>query len=105
MIENLNLRYTEDILNNTNWINKDGEILDPISMDEGHIQSTLRLLYRNRDQLWLGCRDFTLIDVYLNGEDFFQKVIRKSTLWKSLIKALNKPSTSFNFDYEGGSID
>ena len=28
MIENLNLRYTEDILNNTNWINKDGEILN-----------------------------------------------------------------------------
>ena len=43
-------------------------------MDEGHIQNTLRLLYRNRDQLWLGCRDFTLIDVYLNGEDFFQKL-------------------------------
>ena len=52
MIENLNLRYTEDIFNNTNWINKDGEILDPISMEEGHIQNTLRLLYRNRDQLW-----------------------------------------------------
>ncbi|MFS4464705.1 hypothetical protein ACMFKE_04795 [Staphylococcus haemolyticus] len=104
MNESRRYRYTEEILNDTKWVTKNGEILEPIAMDEEHIQNTLRLLYKNRDQLWLGCKDFRIIDVYLNGEDFFQKVVRKSTLWRTLIDALDKPTTEFNFEYEGGSL-
>ncbi|HDB8510443.1 TPA: hypothetical protein O7K12_001640 [Staphylococcus aureus] len=102
---NRSKRYTEEILNDTRWTTREGDVLELITMEEEHIQNTLNLLYKNRDQLWLGCRNFKLIDVYENGEDFFQKVIRKSTIWNSLINALDKPATKFNFEYEGGHID
>lgn len=98
-------RYTEEILNDTRWISKNWEVLDPIDMDEEHIHNTLCLLYKKRDRLWLGCKDFKMIDAFENGEEFFQKVIRKSTIWNALINALDKPATTFNFKFEGGLSD
>lgn len=92
-------RYTEDILNSTNWVNSEGEILVVAHMDKDHTRNILQFLYKSKDRYWLNCRNGKLIEKFENGEDFFQRVIRVSTLWTELIRVLTEDGAlDFNFD-------
>jgi hypothetical protein len=95
--------YTEDVLNRKAWVTGNGEYLEVAQMDESHIRNTLQFLYKKRDKYWLNCRDGKLIEQFENGEDFFQRVIRNSTLWHELTSVLTEERTSgFNFKVEMG---
>lgn len=92
-------RYTEDILNSTNWVTGDGEILVVAHMDKDHIRNILQFLYKRKDRYWLNCRNGKLIEKFENGEDFFQRVIRVSTLWTELNRVLTESEdVGFNFE-------
>lgn len=94
-------RSTEERLNADYWVTGDGEKAYPREMTKDHIRNTLNFLYRISDTLWLNCEDTKVIDLYENGEDFFQRVVRYSTLWESLTKALQEEKqVGFNFEHE-----
>lgn len=95
-------RYTEDILNSDKWVTSHGEILEVRAMDPDHVRNVLSYLYKRKDRYWLNCRDGKLIEQFENGEDFFQRVIRKSTLWTTAIETLTQTNyAGFNFEWEG----
>ena len=94
--------YTEDVLNRKQWVTGDGEIIEVAHMDKDHIRNVLQFLYKWKDRYWLKCRDGKLIEKFENGEDFFQRVIRVSTLWTELIRVLTDDgATGFNFEIGG----
>ncbi|MFA1819031.1 hypothetical protein ACDX78_02305 [Virgibacillus oceani] len=88
---------TENVLNNTFWIDGYGTKHELENMDKDHLQNVLYFLYRKRDRYWLNCNDVSLIEKFKDGDDFFQRVIRKSTLWKAILDTLEKPEEAFNF--------
>lgn len=91
---------TEMVLNRRGWTDSWGNILELDTMDKDYLQNVLYYLYKNRDRYWFNCKDASLIDKFEDGEEFFQKVIRKSTLWTSIIELLESPNQSFNFDID-----
>ncbi|MDR4376499.1 UNVERIFIED_CONTAM: hypothetical protein FO487_02240 [Bacillus amyloliquefaciens DSM 7 = ATCC 23350] len=97
--ENTKLRKTEATLNSDFWMNADGEIKPLTEMEDDYLRNILNFLYKKRDWYWLNCRDTKLIESFQNGDDFFQHVIRKSTIWTSIINQLQKPKDEFNFTY------
>lgn len=92
-------RCTEDVLNSNNWIDGWGEIHELSTMDKDYLQNILYFLYKKRDKYWLSCKDVDLIEKIRDGDEFFQVVIRNSTIWKSIINELQKPVEGFNFTF------
>ncbi|MBU5341245.1 hypothetical protein [Caldifermentibacillus hisashii] len=92
-------RCTEEVLNNQNWVDGCGEIHELSTMDKDYLQNILYFLYKKRDRYWFGCKDINLIEKFKDGDEFFQHVIRNSTIWKSIIAELEKPVEGFNFDF------
>lgn len=90
---------TETMLNRTNWLDGWGTLLELEEMDQDHLQNVLYYLYKNRDRLWLNCQDTSLIEKFKDGDEFFQNVIRNSTIWKGIIAELKRPEEGFNFSY------
>jgi len=68
-------------------------------MEKNHLQNVLYYLYKNRDRYWINCQDSSMINLFQNGDDFFQIVIRKSTLWVAITELLEEPEKGFNFDF------
>lgn len=99
----MEFRYTEEILNSSNWMDGNGEIHRPEEMSKEYLHSVLRYIYRSRDRYWLNCQQVYFIENYMNSDEFFCKVIRASTLWKNIIQQLNTKKAGFDFDYERGS--
>lgn len=90
------MRYTEQILNNRNWIDGDGVTSDVRLLEEEHLHNILSTIYKNRDRYWLGCKNVQMIASIRNGDEFFAKIIRHSQLWNAIIDALVKPAPGFN---------
>lgn len=100
---NKNNRKTEQILNSTYWVDGNGEIHSLIDLDKDHLHNILNFLYRNRNRYWLNCQKTVMIESFNDGDEFFQKVIRKSTLWNAIIDQLNVERNDFNFAWDEGS--
>ena len=96
-------RYTEKILNAKTWVDGYGEILPIDTLEEEHVHNMMNFIYKNRDRYWMGCRDIDFIETFDNGDEFFNKVIRQSTLWNELKLNLKNEDTSFNFVANVGS--
>jgi hypothetical protein len=97
------MRYTEEIFNAKTWVTGDGEILEIRMMEKSHLHNTLYWIYKNRDRYWLNCRNAELIEHFVNGDDFFHRVIRVSTLWIEIITALTEVTPGgFNFEVDMG---
>ena len=90
---------TETVLNRTNWVDGWGDILELKDMDRDHLQNVLFFIYKRRDRYWLNCRDVGMVEKFKDGDGFFQLVIRKSTIWKSIIAELERPAEGFNFNF------
>lgn len=99
----MRFRYTEQILNSANWTDYSGEIHRPEEMSKDYLHSVLRFIYRSRDRYWLNCQQTDVIESFMNGDEFFHKVIRKSTIWNSIINQLNVKNEGFDFEWESGS--
>ncbi|MCG0912367.1 hypothetical protein IMAU10235_02934 [Lactiplantibacillus plantarum] len=99
----MKFRYTEEVLNSSNWMDGNGEVHCPEEMSNEYLHSVLRYVYRSRDRYWLNCRQINVIENFANGDEFFHKVIRTSTLWKTIINQLKTEKIGFNFDWETGS--
>jgi len=91
---------TENILNRNTWVDGQGTVHELKDMGRDHLQNVLHFLYKQRDRYWLNCNDASLIEKFKDGDQFFQLVIRESTIWKSIINELEKPSEGFNFNFE-----
>lgn len=91
------IRYTESILNSTKWLDGNGEVTDVSMFDEQRLHNIMNSIYANRARYWLNCKNIHVIEQYRNGDEFFGKVIRKSTLWRGIIHAFEIPSEGFNF--------
>jgi len=98
-------RTTEKTLNSKTWVDSYGTIIAVNSMDSDHLRNVLKYLYKQRGNYWLNCRDVKVIEAYRDGDEFFKKVIRHSTLWTELVSALRDNPERFNFDYESGDED
>ena len=94
----MNYRSTENILNSKRWITGDGEVLKPKFMEQDHIRACLALLYRKREYFWLNCENYEYINQFDDADEFFRKVIKQSTMWNALVKALSKDTEDFNFE-------
>lgn len=94
-----NIFKTENVLNRTNWIDGQGTIHEIKDMDRDHLQNVLFFIYKRRDRYWLNCSDVNLIEKFKDGDEFFQVVIRKSTLWKAIITELQRSVEGFNFEF------
>lgn len=90
---------TETILNGTVWMDDNNFVHEVSTLSDEYLRTILLHLYRNRDSLWLGCEDINITWDYLDGDSFFNHVIRKSTLWTEISKKLEKESKGFNFRY------
>ncbi|MEW8987479.1 MAG: hypothetical protein AB2401_10850, partial [Bacillus sp. (in: firmicutes)] len=90
---------TEDVLNRINWVDGQGTVHELKDMDRDHLQNVLFFIYRKRDRYWLNCKDVSLIEKFKDGDEFFQVVIRNSTIWKSIIQELQRPVEGFNFEF------
>ena len=90
---------TEDILNRKAWVDAYGTVHELENMDRDYLQNVLFFIYKRRDRYWLNCRDVSLIEKFKDGDEFFQHVIRNSTIWKSIIAELEKPVEGFNFEF------
>ncbi|WP_371069117.1 hypothetical protein [Sediminibacillus sp. JSM 1682029] len=93
------LYKTEDVLNRSNWVDGQGAVHELKDMDRDHLQNVLFFIYRRRDRYWLNCKDVSLIEKFKDGDEFFQSVIRSSTIWKAIIAELQRPVEGFNFEY------
>lgn len=91
---------TESVLNRNTWIDANGVIHNVEDMGEDYLKNVLHFVYKRRDYYWLNCTNINLVNKFKNGDEFFQKVIRKSTLWNSIINELQKPNEGFNFTFE-----
>lgn len=98
----MKFRYTEEILNKANWVSGSGTIYDVKDMDKDYLHSVLFYIYKNRNRYWLNCRKVKMIESFEDGDEFFQKVVRHSTLWKSIINQLDTNEEEFNFMWESG---
>lgn len=76
-------KSSEDVLNSCVWIGKGGEEYVIENMSENHLRNVLSFIYKNRDSYWLRSNN---PDNYLDGEDYFQKEVRKSDVWIRAIK-------------------
>lgn len=94
-----NIFKTENVLNRTHWIDGQGTIHELKDMDRDHLQNVLFFIYKRRDRYWLNCSDVDLIEKFKDGDEFFQVVIRKSTLWKAIMTELQRPVEGFNFEF------
>jgi len=99
----MKFRYTEEILNKAGWVNGAGTIYDVKEMDKDYLHSVLFYIYKNRNRYWLNCRKAKMIESYEDGDEFFQRVIRNSTLWLSIINQLDTNDEDFNFVSSAGS--
>lgn len=90
---------TEAVLNRVKWVDGQGTIHEPSTMEKEHLQNVLFYLYKNRDKYWLRCKNSKIIEEFENGEQFFQFVIRKSTIWKVISQELIREDEGFNFEY------
>ena len=90
---------TEEVLNRRGWADSWGNVTELEDMTKEHLQNVLYYLYKNRDRYWFNCKDASLIDRFKDGDEFFQLVIRKSTLWTSIIEILESPEEGFNFAF------
>lgn len=90
---------TELVLNRTNWVDGYGNIHELENMERDHLQNVLYFIYKRRDRYWLNCNDVSLIEKFKDGDEFFQVVIRNSTIWKAIIAELQRPVEGFNFDF------
>lgn len=95
-------RTTEATLNSKVWVDSYGSITPVSEIDDDYLRNILNYLYKHRDYYWLGCHDVSLIEKYQDGDEFFRKVIRRSTLWKEIILRLREVPEGFNFDIEDG---
>lgn len=95
-------RYTEQILSSTEWVDAQGTINNPKDLEKSHLHNILFFMYERRNKYWLGCKDVELMLTYKNGDEFFDKVIKKSTLWNSILSAIKEDDSGFNFDFEAG---
>lgn len=89
----------EVLLSRTNWVDGEGTIHELQDMDRDYLQNVLYFIYKNRDRLWLGCDNASLIDTFKDGDEFFQHVIRNSNIWKAIIKELRTPVEGFKFKF------
>lgn len=96
-------RTTEQILNSETWIDGAGVNRRINDMDENHLRNILVTIYERRNWFWLHCDDINCIDEYRNGDEFFQKVIRNSTIWATVAGGLEKTKETFDFVVESGS--
>jgi hypothetical protein len=93
-------RYTEEILNANTWEDANGKRTIVTELDGDHLRNILQYLYKNKDRYWLKCRNAALIESFENGEDFFQRCIRVSTLWTAIIYVLtHAENEGFNFEF------
>lgn len=99
------LYKTEMVLNRTNWVDGQGTVHELKDMDKDHLQNILFFIYKRRDRYWLNCNDVQMIERFKDGDEFFQNVIRNSTIWKSIIAELKKPVEGFNFDFTIPGMD
>lgn len=99
----MKFRYTEQILNSTSWMDGEGTITPVTEMDKEHLHNILNFIYRKRDRYWLNCREVKTIESFKDGDEFFQKVIRRSTLWTVIMDQLNNSVEGFNFDWDRGT--
>ncbi|WP_258729681.1 hypothetical protein [Bacillus atrophaeus] len=97
--ERAQLRKTEATLNADFWMNANGEIMPLAGMEKDYLHNILHFLYKKRDWYWLNCKDTKLIESFRDGDEFFQHVIRKSTIWNSIINQLQAPEEKFNFTF------
>lgn len=96
-------RTTEQILNSETWIDANGVANEVGDMDKNHLRNILVTIYERRSWFWLHCDDTQCIDEYRNGDEFFQKVIRNSTIWATVVGGLDKTTERFDFVVESGS--
>lgn len=96
-------KSTEKILNSTNWVDGNGEINSVSNLDKDHLHNILNFIYNHRDKYWLNCKKTVIIESFKDGDEFFQRVIRKSILWNSIIEQLNSKDDEFDFDWDLGS--
>lgn len=100
MYENSTQTYkTENVLNRSNWVDGFGTVHELSDLEKDHLQNILYFIYKRRDRYWLNCNDVTLIEKFKDGDEFFQVVIRKSTIWKAIIEELKRPVEGFNFSF------
>lgn len=90
---------TEVVLNRNNWVDGHGTVHELKDMERDHLQNILFFIYKRRDRYWLNCKDVSLIEKFKDGDEFFQVVIRNSTIWKSIIAELQRPTEGFNFEF------
>lgn len=95
----VHLYKTEDVLNSTTWKDGLGEVHELNKLERDHLQNILFFLYRKRDRYWLNCRNVSMIEKFKDGDEFFQVVIRNSTIWKSIITELQRSVEGFNFEF------
>lgn len=96
------IRYTEEILNSGDrWVDINGQVHKLEDMSEDYLRNVLRFIYRNRTSYWLNCYNTHLIDKFKDGDDFFQRVIRNSPLWKGILDQLgSEKNLKFEFPIE-----
>lgn len=99
------LYKTEMVLNRTNWVDGQGTVHELKDMDKDHLQNILFFIYKRRDHYWLNCNDVQMIERFKDGDEFFQNVIRNSTIWKSIIAELKRPVEGFNFEFTIPGMD
>lgn len=92
-------RSTESILNSDSWMDGMGTVTPVVQLEDDHLRNILLFIYKSKDRYWLNCHDTSFIKDYKNGEEFFQHVIVHSTLWNSILDHINRPETSFNFEF------
>lgn len=95
----INPYKTENVLNSTTWTDGYGAVHELKDMDRDHLQNVLFFIYKRRDRYWLNCNDVSLIEKFKDGDEFFQVVIRNSTIWKAIIEELERPTEGFNFKF------
>lgn len=100
----MKFRYTEEVLNSKTWVDGSGEAHELEGMDKDYLHCVLFYLYKNRNRYWLNCRKVKMIESFEDGDEFFQKIIRNSTLWQSIIGQLSiVDDETFNFPWEYGN--
>ncbi|ALS03370.1 hypothetical protein ATZ33_17325 [Enterococcus silesiacus] len=92
-------RSTESILNSDFWMDGMGTVTPIVQLEDDHLRNILLFIYKSKDRYWVKCHDTSFIKDYKNGEEFFQHVIVHSTLWTSILDHINRPETSFNFEF------
>ena|SRR5690625_4476095 len=87
------------ILNSKTWVTAQGEILKPEEMTKDHISSCMTFLYRKRDLLLFNSTP-ELIEDCTDPDDFFERYVKRSTIWNEFMKALKNPKEDLIRIYE-----